>query len=420
MTRFILCSFALVLLYPTAIDLYLVGLPQIAKDLGASESQLHIAFSVYLAGMATTMVFAGKLSDVIGRRPIAITGAIIFTLASFMGSTVENSQSFFIVRFIQGIGAGSCYVVAFAILRDKLDDKRRAKVLSMVNGITCIMPVIAPVIGHLIMLSLPWPSLFITMAAMGGMVCLMSVFVLKETNTTRQSSRANVTTVGTTDPSTAHPFTQSTTQSTTQPTTATESFYQRFFLSRLIISAIAVTAILTFVNVSPMLIMNIMGFSRGEYSIAMALTALVSMLTSFAMPLALSYIKQRSLMLVSQLLFVSAAIILGQTQLSADSQFISLFGLSLICAGFSIGFGVVMSQALSPYSYRAGVASSMLGVAQICSSALYIWLLGLLGISALNMLILILLMGGVISAVLIVFIPSPLPSISNEEIISTP
>ena len=405
MTKFILCSFALVLLYPTAIDLYLVGLPQIAKDLGASESQLHIAFSVYLAGMATTMVFAGKLSDVIGRRPIAITGAIIFTLASFMGSTVENSQSFFIVRFIQGIGAGSCYVVAFAILRDKLGDKRRAKILSMVNGITCIMPVIAPVIGHLIMLSLPWPSLFITMAAMGGMVCLMSVFVLKETNTTRQSSRANVTTVETMEP---------------QPTTATESFYQRFFLSRLIISAIAVTAILTFVNVSPMLIMNIMGFSRGEYSIAMALTALVSMLTSFVMPLALSYIKQRSLMLVSQILFIAAAIILGQTQLSNDSQFISLFGLSFICAGFSIGFGVVMSQALSPYRYRAGVASSMLGVAQICSSALYIWLLGLLGISALNMLILILLMGGVISAVLIVFIPSPLPSISNEEIISTP
>jgi DHA1 family multidrug resistance protein-like MFS transporter len=404
MTRFILCSFALVLLYPTAIDLYLVGLPQIAKDLGASESQLHIAFSVYLAGMAATMVFTGKLSDVIGRRPIAIAGAIIFTLASFMGSTVEDSQAFLVVRFIQGVGAGGCYVVAFAILRDKLDDKRRAKVLSMVNGITCIMPVIAPVIGHLIMLSFPWPSLFITMAVMGGIVCLMSVLVLKETNATRQSSLTSLTTVKT----------------TAQSTTSVESFYQRFFLSRLLISSIAVTAILTFVNVSPMLIMNIMGFSRGEYSIAMALTALVSMLTSFAMPLALSYIKQGSLMLVSQILFVAAAVILGLTQLSADSQLISLFGFSLICAGFSIGFGVVMSQALSPYRYRAGVASSMLGVAQICSSALYIWLLGLFGVSALNMLLLILLIGGVISAVLILFIPSPLPSLSNEEIISTP
>lgn len=49
MTRFLLCSFALVLLYPSGIDMYLVGLPRIAQDLGASEAQLHIAFSVYLA-----------------------------------------------------------------------------------------------------------------------------------------------------------------------------------------------------------------------------------------------------------------------------------------------------------------------------------------------------------------------------------
>ena len=46
MARFLICSFALVLLYPSGIDMYLVGLPRIAQDLGASEAQLHIAFSV--------------------------------------------------------------------------------------------------------------------------------------------------------------------------------------------------------------------------------------------------------------------------------------------------------------------------------------------------------------------------------------
>ncbi len=50
MSRFLICSFALVLLYPAGIDMYLVGLPRIAADLNASEAQLHIAFSVYLAG----------------------------------------------------------------------------------------------------------------------------------------------------------------------------------------------------------------------------------------------------------------------------------------------------------------------------------------------------------------------------------
>lgn len=71
MSRFLICSFALVLLYPAGIDMYLVGLPRIAADLNASEAQLHIAFSVYLAGMAAAMLFAGKVADRSGRKPVA-------------------------------------------------------------------------------------------------------------------------------------------------------------------------------------------------------------------------------------------------------------------------------------------------------------------------------------------------------------
>ncbi|MFQ7389700.1 MAG: MFS transporter, partial [Escherichia sp.] len=78
MARFLICSFALVLLYPSGIDMYLVGLPCIAQDLGASEAQLHIAFSVYLAGMAAAMLFAGRIADKSGRKPVAIFGAVVF------------------------------------------------------------------------------------------------------------------------------------------------------------------------------------------------------------------------------------------------------------------------------------------------------------------------------------------------------
>lgn len=77
MSRFLICSFALVLLYPAGIDMYLVGLPRIAADLNASEAQLHIAFSVYLAGMAAAMLFAGKVADRSGRKPVAIPGAAL-------------------------------------------------------------------------------------------------------------------------------------------------------------------------------------------------------------------------------------------------------------------------------------------------------------------------------------------------------
>ncbi|EJG1802532.1 TPA: MFS transporter [Vibrio parahaemolyticus] len=392
MSRFLLCSFALVLLYPTAIDLYLVGLPQIASDLNASESQLHIAFSIYLAGMATTMLFAGKIADSVGRKPVAVVGAMIFVLASFLGGMAEQPNTFLIVRFCQGIGAGSCYVVAFAILRDTLDDERRAKVLSMLNGITCIIPVIAPVIGHLIMLKFPWPSLFTTMAGMGILVSVLAIFVLKESLPSQQGEEQ------------------------TTPESHQETFFERFFISRLIITALGVTTILTFVNASPIVVMSMLGFDRGGYSSIMAGTATISMLISFSAPLALGIFKQRTLMMTSQVLLACAAIVLSAAHFHDGQSLYYVFGLGLICAGFACGFGVAMSQALSPFSQQAGVASSLLGIAQVCSSAFYIWFMGFIGVSALNMLVFILVLGSVISLALILLIPKPVHDTHYEEI----
>ncbi|VDY46990.1 multidrug efflux system protein MdtL [Salmonella enterica subsp. enterica serovar Daytona] len=96
--------------------------------------------------------------------------------------------------------------------------------------------------------------------------------------------------------------------------------------------------------------MEVMGFSRGDYAITMALTAGVSMVVSFSTPFALGLFKPRTLMLVSQGLFLTA----GVTLSLAHTNTVTLFGLTLICAGFSVGFGVAMSQALGPFSLRAG------------------------------------------------------------------
>ncbi|KGB05896.1 multidrug resistance protein mdtL [Enterobacteriaceae bacterium ATCC 29904] len=376
MARFLFCSFALVLLYPSGIDMYLVGLPHIARDLGASEAQLHIAFSAYLAGMASSMVFAGKIADIAGRQPVAITGAVIFALASVLCSQAQESTLFLIGRFIQGVGAGGCYVVAFAILRDTLSAQRRAKVLSMLNGITCIIPVLAPVIGYLIMLKLPWQSLFWTMAVMGMLVFILSIAVLKETHPGSQHSRTGTT---------FHPA---------------EKLLNRFFISRLLVTTLSVAVILTYVNVSPVLLMETMGFDRGEYSTVMASTALVSMAVSFSTPFALNIFSQRTLMLTSQVLFLAAGVLLA----SASSHSLMLAGITLICAGFSVGFGVAMSQALGPFSLRAGVASSVLGIAQVCGSSLWIWLAAVLGLNALNMLIGILIGCSILCIVLLLAI----------------
>ncbi|MCC3821207.1 multidrug transporter MdtL [Vibrio parahaemolyticus] len=393
LSRYLMCSFAFVLLYPTAIDLYLVALPQIASDLSASESQLHIAFSIYLAGLASTMIFVGRAADYFGRKPVAMCGAVIFTLASMFAGSAETSDSFLIMRFFQGVGAACCYVVAFAILRDTLDEQKRAKVLSMLNGIICSIPVLAPVVGNLIMIKFPWPVLFTAMAMMGITIGLIACFVLKET-LPKKAKRPLLDVSEDTN----------------------ESLYNHFFTSRVVCTSLGVAAILSYVNTSPMIVMDSIGFTRAEYSIAMALLAMVGMTTSFSVPFALSYFKQTTLMFTAQITTLLSAIVILAAHLNGDSSTLYMVGFTLISMGFSMGFGVAMSQALSQFSRKAGLASSMLGIGQVSWSALYIWLMATLGVSAVMMLIIALVASGVIGLSIILLFPNHNVSEPHEEI----
>ncbi|EJG0975000.1 MFS transporter [Vibrio parahaemolyticus] len=393
LSRYLMCSFAFVLLYPTAIDLYLVALPQIANDLSASESQLHIAFSIYLAGLASTMIFVGRAADYFGRKPVAMCGAVIFALASMFAGSAETSDSFLIMRFFQGVGAACCYVVAFAILRDTLDEQKRAKVLSMLNGIICSIPVLAPVVGNLIMIKFPWPVLFTAMTMMGITIGLIACFVLKET-LPKKAKRPLLDVSEDTN----------------------ESLYNHFFISRVVYTSLGVAAILSYVNTSPMIVMDSIGFTRAEYSITMALLAMVGMTTSFSVPFALSYFKQTTLMFTAQITTLLSAIVILAAHLNGDSSTVYMVGFTLISMGFSMGFGVAMSQALSQFSRKAGLASSMLGIGQVSWSALYIWLMATLGVSAVMMLIIALVASGVIGLSIILLFPNHNVSEPHEEI----
>ncbi|MFU9074888.1 MFS transporter [Proteus sp. LHD240705] len=363
MTKYILFSFCLVLIYPLGVDLHLTGLTAIANDLDASEATLHQAFSIYLMGMVSSMLVAGWCSDNLGRKPIVLLGTAIFLLASFNAGISVTENNFLIARFFQGIGAGFCYVVTFAILRDTLAEKQRAKVLSMINGITCIIPVLAPVLGFLILLKFKWPVMFYAMAIYALLIFIYCFFGIKETKPKQWTKNKNNTITG-------------------------ESFLNSFFLSRLLISCLGMSVILTYVNISPIVIMQQMHYTTGQYSTAITLLSMVSMATSFMMPKILTKLRYETILYTGLSSFLGAVIFLFIGKNSDPRWFFASF--SLCGPGFALLFGIIMSQALSPFSQRTGLASSILGISQLSFASLYIWTMGWLGISALNMLMVIL------------------------------
>ncbi|WP_345841954.1 MdtL family multidrug efflux MFS transporter [Shewanella algae] len=374
MRYYLICAFALVLLYPLGIDLYLVGLPEIARTLNADEAQLHNAFSCYLAGMALAMLLGGHLADRLGRKPVALCGALIFVLSSIWAATTLSITAFLFARAGQGIGAGAAYLVTFAILRDVLDDQRRAKVLSMINGITCIVPVLAPVLGHLVLLYFHWPALFVLMALLAA-AALFLCLGLQESLPAKTAGEL----------------------------IADESLLCVTFVSRLLISCLAVTAILTFVNTSPMLLMEQLGLDSGGYASAMGGLALISMVMAFVSPWLIDSIGQQRMLQLSQLAFALAATVLLLAVSLAAELWLYLLGIGFVCAGFSVGFGVTMSQALAPFTQRSALASSILGICQISWSGAFIAISAWFGLTASTMLILSLLIAALGSIILLYF-----------------
>lgn len=379
MIKYVLFSFWIVLIYPLGVDLHLTGIPLIAADLQASESQLHIAFSIYLAGMASTMLIAGWCSDHIGRKPVVLVGAFMFASASIMAGSATTVNVFLSARFLQGIGAGFCYVVTFAILRDVLSARIRTKVLSMMNGITCIAPVLAPVIGFGILLFYHWSVMFYFMAAYAIVSILFCLIGIKETK----------------------PSINKKAPSTMTAPLADERFLNLFFLTRLVISCFGIAVILTYVNVSPIILMGNLGFTTGQFSTSMTLLAMLSMATSFSMPKLISTFKSQTLLYTALSLFLLNAVLLLIYLLAVKYTPLLFIVFGLCGVGFSMLFGIIMSQALSPYARKAGIASSILAISQLSFASLYIWVMGWVGIASVQMLFIILLAAAIIGMVLL-------------------
>ncbi|MRF43976.1 multidrug transporter subunit MdtL, partial [Escherichia coli] len=76
---------------------------------------------------------------------------------------------------------------------------------------------------------------------------------------------------------------------------------------------------------------------------------------------------------------------------------------ALCGSGFALLFGIIMSQALFPFSQRAGVASSVLGISQLSFSSLYIWVMGWIEVSSINMLVVILFISCIVGTLFLCF-----------------
>lgn len=118
----------LLAMFMSSIHQTIVGdvLPEIVGDLGGFSRYTWINVS-YLVTLTVTVLLAGKLIDVYGRKPLYLIGLTIFALGSIAAGLSQTMTQLILLRGFQGIGAGIMIVNAYTVVGDLFPPEKRGK-----------------------------------------------------------------------------------------------------------------------------------------------------------------------------------------------------------------------------------------------------------------------------------------------------
>ena len=171
---------ALVAIGPLSIDMYLPSLPEISADLATTPDTTHLTVSTFLLGFCLGMLVYGPLSDQLGRRPLVLTGLAVFTLASAGCLLVNDVHALVGLRFVQALGGGAAAVLGRAVVRDVFAPSEAARTLSLMQAVTMLAPLFAPIVGGYVAEWFSWRAVFAVLTVYGGLCLALVALKLPE------------------------------------------------------------------------------------------------------------------------------------------------------------------------------------------------------------------------------------------------
>ena len=167
---------------PFSIDTFFPSFHAIATQFSISAWAVQQTLTVYMLPLSFMSLVQGPLSDAIGRRPVILTGLVIYTAASIGCTLAPTFTTLLVFRAFQGSSVGVGVIVGRAVIRDLYDGPQAQKLLSLVTMIFAFAPSVAPVIGGWIHIFLGWRAVFGFMATFGLILAVASYFALPETH----------------------------------------------------------------------------------------------------------------------------------------------------------------------------------------------------------------------------------------------
>jgi DHA1 family bicyclomycin/chloramphenicol resistance-like MFS transporter len=334
---------------PLSMDMYLPGLPSMARDLSAPAWAAQLTITTSMLGLAGGQLVAGPISDALGRRRPLLAGLAAYMAASLLCAMAPTIWLLLVFRLIQGIAGAAGIVISRAIVRDLHEGVAAARYFALLMLVGGLAPILAPLIGGELLHVTDWRGIFVVLAGIGALLLLAAWAMLGETLPVAMRHTGGLTaTVG------------------VFGGLLRDKPYMGYTLS----AGLTFAAMATYISGSPFVLQDIHGLSPQLFSVVFALNAVGIMIASQTSRALVGRYGPRALLGAG----VRLAVVGGLGVLVSVLAGLGLAGLlpSLFVMVSSVGVVLpnAAALALADHPRTAGSASALLGLTQFATGAL--------------------------------------------------
>jgi DHA1 family bicyclomycin/chloramphenicol resistance-like MFS transporter len=189
---FLFTAIFMMILTGAEVDLFVPSFPQLQQIFNLTPFMVELTLGVNLVAHCITAFIAGNLGDKYGRKPVIITGLIIFIIGSILCVFAPYYWVLLLGRALQGIGISGPAVLTYVLISDKYAVKKMQHLMGMVNASVTIAMASAPVVGSYVNLFFNWQGNFVILLIFGIISLLLVIFFIPKNNHAKQSIKISL------------------------------------------------------------------------------------------------------------------------------------------------------------------------------------------------------------------------------------
>jgi len=170
-----------------------VAQQDLAIDLGASQNQLLWIINGYTMSLAALLLPIGAIGDRWGRKPVLLTGLVLFVGANGMAALASSTEVLLAARVLAGIAAAMIMPVTLSVITSSFPSEQRARAVGIWAGFAGAGGILGLFVSSFIVDYLTWPWLF----AMPIVIAVVSlVLTLKAVSNSTEEQEGRFDAVG--------------------------------------------------------------------------------------------------------------------------------------------------------------------------------------------------------------------------------